>query len=161
MQSKILSVNKIVEGIKSKYPGAKSITLFINQRHIKRSKCGSWFTPPLAVRVDKKQYDVNDVCEMLGIEGLLFDIKQSWLTYMEMRKQYTYWAIVIDAVTTKAYKGHAYHPTSIYCLDKDTISKLNLLKAKLFVLDDEDNSESDDDDDNIDLGADINDDNEK
>lgn len=137
-QNQIFTVNKFVEAMKAKYPGAKKFAIIVNIMYANKTKF-NYITNPLAVYVEKERLDIDELCHILDIEQFTFSINQGQYNYMSSRKSYVYWSIVIDnEAKTKTIDGeeHEYYPSSLFFIKDQKLIESLLPKPQEFNLDD-------------------------
>ena len=89
--------------------------------------------------MEKEKLDNEELLNILGVEQFTFSIKGSQYSYMNSRKSYTYWSLVIDCnKQTKKIEDeeHEYYPTSLYFIKDQKFIESLLPQAKEFNFDD-------------------------
>ena len=138
MSNQIYTISKFADAILAKYPGAKKLAVIINSNHLNKTKF-NYITNPIAVFVEKEKLDNEELLNILGVEQFTFSIKGSQFSYMNSRKSYTYWSLVIDCnKQTKKIddEEHEYYPTSLYFIKDQKFIESLLPQAKEFNFDD-------------------------
>ena len=138
MSNQIYTISKFADAILAKYPGAKKLAVIINSNHLNKTKF-NYITNPIAVFVEKEKLDNEELLNILGVEQFTFSIKSSQFSYMNSRKSYTYWSLVIDCnKQTKKIEDeeHEYYPTSLYFIKDQKFIESLLPQAKEFNFDD-------------------------
>ena len=138
MSNQIYTISKFADAILAKYPGAKKLAVIINSNHLNKTKF-NYITNPIAVFVEKEKLDNEELLNILGVEQFTFSIKGSQYSYMNSRKSYTYWSLVIDCnKQTKKIddEEHEYYPTSLYFIKDQKFIESLLPQAKEFNFDD-------------------------
>ena len=138
MSNQIYTISKFADAILAKYPGAKKLAVIINSNHLNKTKF-NYITNPIAVFVEKEKLDNEELLNLLGVEQFTFSIKGSQFSYMNSRKSYTYWSLVIDCnKQTKKIEDeeHEYYPTSLYFIKDQKFIESLLPQAKEFNFDD-------------------------
>ena len=138
MSNQIYTISKFADAILAKYPGAKKLAVIINSNHLNKTKF-NYITNPIAVFVEKEKLDNEELLNILGVEQFTFSIKGSQFSYMNSRKSYTYWSLVIDCnKQTKKIEDeeHEYYPTSLYFIKDQKFIESLLPQAKEFNFDD-------------------------
>ena len=138
MSNQIYTISKFADAILAKYPGAKKLAVIINSNHLNKTKF-NYITNPIAVFVEKEKLDNEELLNILGVEQFTFSIKGSQYSYMNSRKSYTYWSLVIDCnKQTKKIEDeeHEYYPTSLYFIKDQKFIESLLPQAKEFNFDD-------------------------
>ena len=132
MSNQIYTISKFVDAILAKYPGAKKLAVIINSNHLNKTKF-NYITNPIAVFVEKEKLDNEELLNILGVEQFTISIKGSQYSYMNSRKSYTYWSLVIDCnKQTKKIEDeeHEYYPTSLYFIKDQNFIELLLPQPK-------------------------------
>lgn len=138
MSNQIYTISKFADAILAKYPGAKKLAVIINSNHLNKTKF-NYITNPIAVFVEKEKLDNEELLNILGVEQFTFSIKGNQYSYMNSRKSYTYWSLVIDCnKQTKKIEDeeHEYYPTSLYFIKDQKFIESLLPQAKEFNFDD-------------------------
>ena len=138
MSNQIYTISKFVDAILAKYPGAKKLAVIINSNHLNKTKF-NYITNPIAVFVEKEKLNNEELLNILGVEQFTFSIKGSQYSYMNSRKSYTYWSLVIDCnKQTKKIddEDYEYYPTSLYFIKDQKFIESLLPQPKEFNFDD-------------------------
>ena len=125
------SVNKLVDAVKSHYPGVSTLSVIINSRYIKqaKSKFESMYTTPLAFIIDKKRFSNDALSAMLDVDKILFNINDKHCMYFNAHPKSTFWAIVIKCTEQKLLDAYKYYNSSVQVInDQDFIDKIAPLK---------------------------------
>ena len=137
MSNQIYTISKFVDAILAKYPGAKKLAVIINSNHLNKTKF-NYITNPIAVFVEKEKLNNEELLNILGVEQFTLSIKGSQYSYMNSRKSYTYWSLVIDCnKQTKKIEEeeHEYYPTSLYFIKDQKFIESLLPQPKEFNFD--------------------------
>ena len=150
MSNQIYTISKFVDAILAKYPGAKKLAVIINSNHLNKTKF-NYITNPIAVFVEKEKLDNEELLNILGVEQFTISIKGSQYSYMNSRKSYTYWSLVIDCnkqtkkvddedygfkEASRPVGSYEYYPTSLYFIKDQKFIESLLPQPKEFNFDD-------------------------
>ena len=136
--SQIFTVSKFVEAMKEKYPGAKKFAIIINVNYLNKTKF-NYITNPLAVFVEKERIDNETLCEALNVEQFTFSVNQGQYNYMNSRKSYVYWSLVIENTRkTKIIddEEHYFYPVTLFFINNQKFIESLLPQAQEFNIDD-------------------------
>ena len=133
--SDIFSVTKLTDALKQKFPGAQKIAVIINADYITQTKTGNGLTRPYGILINKRKMNMEEVCEILGIESLTFSLKPSQYRYIKTRSSDMFWCVVIGCekqTKTTNEETIEYYPTTLYIIRDQSLIASFVPRAQEF-----------------------------